>query len=338
MLIIDVRHSDCSLKELKRWPVCWKDSISARWEGYTSMKPLNLAVVGFGRVGTICAKSILESNDLVLAAVVRRQDSLAQPLPEAFCKIPVVAHVAQVQTVQVALLCVPLPQVLEAAHECLQHGIPIVESSVLHGEAFQAHRDEIHRLALRHKVPAIVGAGWDPGALSLFRSLFALLVPEGYTETSHRVGVSLHHTAMARQIAGVKEALCTEQRATDGRRQRYVYVELEQGIDAERVSEAIRADPLFLDDETMVFPVENIAALEQEGRGVLLERRGAVGRLGHQQFLLEARFDESLLTAQMMLAAARSLSQLKPGAHSLLDLRLGALWGELYKKAERDWL
>ena len=101
---------------------------------------------------------------------------------------------------------------------------------------------------------------------------------------------------------------------------------------------AIRADPLFLGDETLVFPVENIAALEQEGRGVLLERRGAPGRLGHQQLLLEARFDESVLTAHMMLAAARSLPQLKPGAHSLLDLPLSSLWGEQHKKAEREWL
>lgn len=302
------------------------------------MKPLCLAVVGFGKVGRICAEALLESKDLVLGAVVRRLDSLAQSLPESFCKIPVVSHVAQVQRVECALLCVPLPQVLDAAHECLQHGIPIVESSVLHGDAFLAHRDEIHRLAVHHKVPAIVGAGWDPGALSLFRSLFALLAPEGYTETSHRVGVSLHHTAMARQIAGVKEALCTEQRAANGRRQRYVYVELEQGIDADRVSDAIRADPLFLNDETLVFPVENIAALEQAGRGVLLERRGAPGRPGHQQFLLEARFDESLLTAHMMLAAARALPQLKPGAHSFLDLRLSALWGDQHGKAEREWL
>ncbi|MFI5247520.1 MAG: diaminopimelate dehydrogenase, partial [Nitrospirales bacterium] len=99
-----------------------------------------------------------------------------------------------------------------------------------------------------------------------------------------------------------------------------------------------RADPLFLDGETLVFPVESISVLEQEGRGVLLKRRGAPGRLGYQQFLLEAKFDESLLTAHMMLAAVRALPQLKPGAHSLLDLRLSALWGEQHKKAEGEWL
>ena len=101
---------------------------------------------------------------------------------------------------------------------------------------------------------------------------------------------------------------------------------------------AIRADPLFLGEETLVFPVESVAALEQEGRGIVLERRSAPGRSGYQRFLLEARFDESLLTAQMMLAAARALPRLDSGAHSLLDLPLSALWGEQAPNAERIWL
>lgn len=302
------------------------------------MKQLRLIVVGFGRVGKICAEVLLAGKDLVLAAIVRRPDSLTQALPEAFRKVPVVSHVAQVQNVQGALICVPVPQVLGAARDCLQHGVPIVESSVLHGDDFHTHREAIHRLAIHHKVSAIVGAGWDPGALSLFRSLFALLAPEGYTETTRHTGISLHHALMARRIAGVKEALCAEQRTANGRRQRYVYVELEKGADPDRVTEAIRADPLFLGEETLVFPVESVTALEQEGRGIVLERRGAPGRLGHQQFLLEARFDESLLTAQGMLTAARALPLLRPGAHSLLDVPLNALWGDQRENAEREWL
>lgn len=271
----------------------------------------------------------------MLAAIVRRLDNLAHALPGAFSKIPLVSHAAQVQQVDGALLCVPMAQVLDTAHDCLQHGIPIIESSVLHGEAFQAHREAIHRLAVRYDVPAIVGAGWDPGALSLVRSLFALLAPDGEIEARHRVAASLHHTAMARQVKGVKDALCTEQCAADGTRQRYVYVELDKGADADRVAAAIRADPLFFGEETLVFPVESVAALEQEGRGIVLERRSAPG---YQRFLLEARFDESLLTARMMLAAAHALPRLSSGAHSLLDLPLSAWWGEQALNAERIWL
>ncbi|CAE6759206.1 NAD(P)-binding domain-containing protein [Nitrospira defluvii] len=306
--------------------------------GQKGNNTIRLAVVGFGKVGKACAESLIESKDLVLAAIVRRLDSLAQVLPDAFSKIPIVSHTAQVQQVEGALLCVPMAQVLDTAHECLQHGIPIIESSVLHGEAFQAHRDAMHRLAMRYEVPAIVGAGWDPGALSFLRSLFALLVPEGNIEIRHRVAASLRHTAMARQVVGVKEALCTEQLAADGTRQRYVYVELAKGVDPDRVAAAIRADPLFFGEETLVFPVESIAALEQEGRGIVLERRSAPGSSGHQRFLFEARFDESLLTARMMLAAARALPGLKPGAHSLFDLPISALWGEQAHNAERSWL
>ncbi|MBI4003214.1 MAG: NAD(P)-binding domain-containing protein [Nitrospira defluvii] len=315
-----------------------KEPIPVKVKGQKGNDTIRLAVVGFGRIGKACAEALFESKDLVLAAIVRRPDSLAQALPDAFNKIPIVSHAAQVHHVDGALLCVPMAQVLDTAHDCLQHGIPIIESSLLHGEAFHAHRDAIHRIAIRYDVPAIVGAGWDPGALSIVRSLFALLAPEGDIETKHRVAGSLHHTAMARQVVGVKEALCTEQLAANGTRQRYVYVELEEGVDADRIADAIRADPLFLGEETLVFPVDSVAALEQEGRGIVLERRGAPGRSGHQRLLFEARFDESLLTAHMMLAAARALPGLSPGAHSLLDLPLNALWGEQGHNAERAWL
>ncbi len=299
---------------------------------------IRIAVVGFGRVGRACAEGLLESQDLMLAAIVRRFDSLSQALPDVFSKIPVVSHTAQVHQMDAALLCVPMAQVLDAAHDCLQHGVPIIESSLLHGEAFQTHRESIHRLATRFNVPAIVGAGWDPGALSLIRSLFGLLVPEGELETTHRVAASLHHTAMARQVVGVKEALCTEQVAADGMRRRYVYVEVEPGVDVAYVAAAIRADPLFLHDETFVFPVDSVAAFEQEGRGVVLERRSGPGSKAHQRLLFEARCDDAMMTARLMVAAARALPGLSPGAHALLDLPLSALWGEQAFDAERTWL
>jgi diaminopimelate dehydrogenase len=81
-----------------------------------------------------------------------------------------------------------------------------------------------------------------------------------------------------------------------------------------------------------------VAALEQEGHGIVLERRGAPGRLGHQRFLFEARFDDAIMTAHIMLTAARALRGLSPGAHSLLDLPLTTLWGEQAHVAERAWL
>lgn len=302
------------------------------------MKPLRLAVVGFGRVGEVCAELISQSRDLSLAAIVRRAVSAAGKLPEPLRSVPVTTHVGQAGDVDAALLCVPTNVVEEVAGQILQHGIPIVDCVTLHGEALYTHKQAIHRVALHHRAAAIVGAGWDPGALSVFRSWMALLTPGGMTETRRHTGISLRHTTMAKNVTGVKDALCAEVRAPDGRLQRYVYVELEKKADADSITQAIRADPLFLGEDTQVFPVESLAELEEEGRGVVLDRRGPPGRFGHQHVLLEARCDDRVLTAQVMLAAARALPQLKPGSYVLSEVPLSALWGERAEKAQREWL
>jgi diaminopimelate dehydrogenase len=230
--------------------------------------------------------------------------------------------------VDAALLCVPRERIVDLAMEILARGIPVVEAGRFHGPAFQEHREAIHREALRHRRPAVVGAGWDPGMLPLIRGWLGLLVPKGHTSARPRPAASLHHTTAAREIPGVRDALCTELHHASGGEKRYVYVELESGADAERVSALLRADPLFLDEETMVLPVESVAALEDEGHGIVLERWGEAGGAGHQRLLLEARFDRTALAAEIMVAAARALPALPPGAHTLQDLSASQLFGE----------
>ena len=54
--------------------------------------------------------------------------------------------------------------------------------------------------------------------------------------------------------------------------------------------------------------------------------------------LLEARFDKTILTARVMLAAARALPQLESGAYFLTEIPLSEMWGERAEKAHRVWL
>lgn len=302
------------------------------------MKRLRLAIVGFGRVGRACAQVMAGSEDVVLTGIVRRPEQVNEELPPPFSAIPRAAHIGELPEVDAALICVPVNLVQGISQSFLSRRTPIVECAILHGEVFQQHHAEIHRVAFHHKVAAIVGAGWDPGALSMFRCLFGLLIPKGHTETTRRPGLSLHHTLVAQSIPGVKDALSTELPIAGGKVQRYVYVELANGADQDEVVQAIRSDPQFLDIETLIFSVDSIASLEDEGHGVVLERRAASGQTGHARFLLEGRFDESFLTARIMLAAARVLPSCKPGAWSLLELPLAALWGELAAGIENEYL
>jgi diaminopimelate dehydrogenase len=289
------------------------------------MRRQRIAVFGLGRLGHACVEAVPTTDDIELAGIVRRAECVSKPLPAHWARQPTVAHWREIERMDVALLCLPPHLVVPVALEVLQHGKPIVECAQLGGEAFQQHRTKIHQMALRRRVPAIVGAGWDPGALSIFRHLFELLTPKGHTETANRPGISLHHSAWVRSLSGVKDALCTEVHSTPTGSQRYVYVEFKPGADRNTVAEVIRSDPLFLDVETLVLPVESVATLEEEGHGVIVQRRGTAGRTGHQLLLLEARFDRWALAAQMMVAATRAVASQPPGAHSLLDIPLSAL-------------
>lgn len=300
------------------------------------MNRLRLAVIGFGQLGRACAKAILDDEQTVLSGIVRRPASLVPKREPRFEDIVMASHISELGPVDCALICVPPEQVIGVAHDLIQRDIPVVECARLHGEAFAEHKKEIDRLVSHHKGTAIVGAGWDPGILSVIRGLFALVTPHGHTEVSWRPGVTLHHTTVAAAVPGLKGALSTELRTSDGKSQRYVYIEVEEGADFARVEREIRQDPLFLGAETFVFPVPNIRQLEEEGNGILLERRGATADAEHQLLLLEARFSESALAARTMISAARTTPRAHHRAYSLFDLPLGGLWGELREWAEKE--
>jgi diaminopimelate dehydrogenase len=284
------------------------------------MKRLRLAIIGFGKVGHACAGAIRESGDLELAGIVLRSESLPNPAAQVLGSERAATHISELAAVDAALVCVPSESVLAVAQEVLQCGVPIVECARLDGQALAAHHNAIHRAALRHRVTAVVGAGLDTGVLSQLRRLFELLIPGGHTEVSNRLGLSLHHTGAAEQIKGVKGALCSEARNADGQVQRYVYVEIEKGADLEKITATICGDPLFAGEETLVFPVDSIVALERPGHGLWIERRGISGQSAHQSLLLEARFDTAIFAAQVMLDAARMIPRCKPGAHSYAEL------------------
>lgn len=279
------------------------------------MKKIQVAVIGPGRLGKACADALIGDADLVLAGIVRRAGSIAV-IPERLRRAPVVEHVRDLPAVHVALVCVPPDRATGIARELLQARIPVVECARLEGAAREAHYADIDAAAHHFRVPAVVGAGWDPGMLPLFNKAFATLIPRGHESFHRHPGVSLHHSAAVAHVRGVKEALAGEMRSVEGQPQRYVYVEIEKGANLEQVRAAIAGDPLFAGEETQVFQVDSMAGLEaEEGEGVVLERRSAPASGVHESLLLEARFELGAFAARVMLDGARRITSLPHGAH-----------------------
>jgi diaminopimelate dehydrogenase len=285
---------------------------------------INVAVIGLGKLGRACADALRRTDGVQPAGVVRRPETAGERLPAGLAALRSVPHIAELGKVDAALVCVPTEEVLPVVRDLLQHRIPVVECATLHGEELEGHRAEIDRLSIRFETPAVVGAGWDPGALGLIRALFSLLVPGGRTEASWRTGGALHHVPLAAPLRGVRRGMSTELRDAEGRPQRYLYVELEKGARIEEVEKGAKGDPLFLGVETVVVPVDDLSELEEEGHGVLLERKGS--GVAHAALLLEARYAEPSLTAQVMVAAAKAVHLLRHGgARTLFDIPLRLL-------------
>lgn len=262
-----------------------------------------LAVIGWGRLGRACAEGLHDAPGLALAGIVRRPQSLDASSGSPLHGVACVSHVRELDAVDIALLCVPGAAALGVAIELMQSGLPVVECAQLEGDALGDHHKAIAHGCHRHRVGAVVGAGWDAGVLPDLRQLFERLIPRGRTDVAQHVAASLHHTAAARGLAGVQAALCSEVHDRDGAR-RYVYVQLAPGADVERIRERIEADPLFADTPTQVLAVDDLAALERESRGVLIERLGEGAGGPHASLILEARCDPVGFTARLMLDAA----------------------------------
>ena len=215
-------------------------------------KRLRVGLPGFGRLGRACSEAVFASEDIELAGIAHRPERVSIALLDPQNGAPVVPHWTEIPRMDAALPRLPPELIRPTAHELLQHREPIVERAMLDTHAFERHKSRIPEIAIRQHPPAIVGAGWDPDALGLSRDPLQLLTRQGHTEISNRPGVSLHHSAWVRELEGVKDAPCTERRAIH----------------------------FFSTPRRSYCPVESVAALEDEGHGIVMEGRGIAGRDG----------------------------------------------------------
>lgn len=278
------------------------------------MDRIRVCVVGYGNVGKEAIECVRQAPDMELAGVVRRNPEN----PGLDC--PVVASVDELGKVDAAILTTPSRQVPSVAPIYLKKGINTVDSFDIHGDPLVSLRRDLGECAKSHGSVAVISAGWDPGTDSMIRVLFQAMAPRGITYTNFGPGMSMGHTVAVKAIPGVKNALSMTLPAGFGVHKRDVYVELEDGADFDRVSQAIKKDPYFVKDETRVTRVQDVMEVEAMGHGVLLQRFGGAGSAENQVLELKMRLTNPSATAQVMVAAARASKRMSPGAYTLVEV------------------
>ncbi len=281
------------------------------------MKKIRAAVVGYGNIGKFAIEALEASEDFEIAGVVRRNGSDNKPLE--LTPYNVVKDIAELKDVDVAILATPTRSCQEYAEKILAMGINTVDSFDIHTSIVD-YRRALTPICQKNGTVAVIAAGWDPGSDSIVRTLMQSLAPKGLSYTNFGPGRSMGHSVCVRSKAGVKDALSMTIPVGEGIHRRMVYVELEEGADLAEVTKAIKADPYFANDETHVFAVESVDALNDVGHGVNLVRKGVSGKTHNQRFSFDMSINNPALTAQVLVCVARATFRLQPGCYTMPEI------------------
>ena len=279
------------------------------------MSKIQVAIVGYGNIGSFCAQAVQAAPDMDLVGII---------CPEAktlsLTGIKVVEQLEDLGNtkIDVAILCVPSRLVTKVAPKYLELGINTVDPYDVHGVWDTLQEMDAH--ARKGNACAIISAGWDPGSDSIVRGLMLACVPRGITHTNFGPGMSMGHTVAAKAVPGVANALSMTIPLGEGIHRRMVYVQLKEGADFKQVEAAIKADAYFVHDETHVFQVDDVAQLMDRGHSVLLTRKGVSGTTDNQNMSFSMTINPPALTSQIMVSCARAATKQGPGARTMLEI------------------
>ena len=276
----------------------------------------NIAIIGAGNVGIYAARAVLAAEDMRLCGFIRRQEDTVKE----FINVPVATAAERLPTLpDGVIISVPSRRSAAAAKYLLGMGINTVDACDLHDELPNIRRD-LHEAAVHGGAVAITGAGWDPGLDSVVRALMAATLPYGITHTQFGPGVSMGHSAAAKAIDDILDAVAVTIPAGGDSHARQVYAVLKPGADPAVVEKAILHDGYFEHDETHVIFVDDITPYQSRAHRVKIVREGLAFGEPNQRIAFEMSINNPAATAQIMLAALRAGFRRRPGCYLLPEL------------------
>ena len=193
----------------------------------------------------------------------------------------------------------------------------------------------------------IISVGWDPGMFSLNRLYASAILPEGKDYTFWGKGVSQGHSDAIRRIAGVKDAKQYTIPVEDAlaavragknptltvreKHTRECFVVLEEGADAARIEQEIKAMPNYFAeyDTTVHFISEEELRRDHSGipHGGIVLRSGVTGSDKEHKHMVEYSLkleSNAEFTASVLLAYARAAYRLsaegQQGCKTVFDI------------------
>ena len=270
-----------------------------------------IAIIGAGNVGIAAAKALLESPDMELCGFIRRKSA---PVTD-FEKIPVGKNIFDLpEKPDGAIITVPSRFVEPIEEKLLEAGVFTVDCFDIH-EKLPEMRKRLNVSAEKGNVSCVVGAGWDPGLDSVIRTLMSAAFPQGKIYTNFGQGMSMGHSAAAKAIDGVLDAVSITSPLGKGKHARKIYVVPEENADKQAVEHAILSDGYFEHDQCSVELVKDISQFFNTKHGVFIENI-----FENQKMNFSMEIDNPTLTGNILVSAMRAAFLQKPGAYLIPEI------------------
>jgi diaminopimelate dehydrogenase len=285
-------------------------------------KKIKVAVMGCGNIGLYAVKAIEIAEDMQPVGIVERDQCLAG-IKKQFPHLPIVADINDLpEKPEVVVLGIPSREVEKTAPRLLAQGIHTIDCFDMHGEYFVKLKNALDPIAKTNRVAAIMGCGVDPGVSTMIRAIFELWATTGISYVTYGPGMSMGHTVAAKSYPGVRDALAITRPGEPGCHKREIYLELEPGASLKKIKKMIMEDPYFSHDNVRFIEVEKVAPLVDRGHRIHITRKGGASGVDNQLLDFETTFHNPASTAQIMVNSARAVTQMSPGAYTMLEIPL----------------
>jgi len=311
---------------------------------------IKVGIIGWGNVGRGVYEAIKRNPDTELAGIISRNpqrvlgEFTGQMPPRVFDAINPPSR-DLIDSVDVAVLCGGSAKDLPEQGPFYASFFNTVDSFDTHDD-IPAYFEKMNSIALANERVAIISAGWDPGTFSLERVLGDAFLPGSKKETFWGPGVSQGHSdAIRRKVGGVADAIQytmpyeavldavrkgkKPELTTAFRHWRDCYVALKEGVNPEKVKEAIVTMPKYFAGYNTRVTFETAAQIaerkKQMPHGGFVLTSGETGK--GNKALVEYKNDwgsNPEATGSILVACARANYRLQhrcqAGAFTMLDI------------------
>ncbi len=302
-------------------------------------RKLNVAIVGYGNLGKALEEILITEYNLV--AIFSRRTNLTSAYGTHIVSLDKINDYKG--KIDIVFLALGSFNDIEKYGQKIARNFNTVDSFDTHRK-LKKYICALDKVAKKSKTVTLSSFGWDPGLMSLIRTIFQAIDTKSPCESFWGKGVSQGHSDALRRVDGVKNAIqytvpnkeiLNKCRASfyfspkeKEKHKRECFIALRQGASKEKIEKVVKSMPnYFLGYDTTVNFEDEKSILKRQTRlshkGYIFKNFTACSHRFRLKFYVSMTSNPHF-TATLMIMGARAVERLVKdknfGAYSILDI------------------